>query len=194
MKKLLLTAACLLIAGNAGATTINVTSMQFWDISGAYVSTDAAVTGTIDFTTLANSTTIDSGQLFNGANWQATVAGVWETGTVNFSGTYLGTAYTYNYVLQAGEVGAQLLFDWPLGTGAAIPVMAIFGDADNDGNWIAVNTDGDLAPGTKMLTKPFKNNTAAFYGVTSAVPEPASMLLIGSGLAGLLGVARKRKS
>ncbi len=170
MKKLLLTAACLLIAGNAVATTLDVTQMRFYDAGGTLSFTDNSTTGAIDFTTGTGG--IHSGIPFNGYDWTAVVVVTFTTaGANNWNYTSIQGNGTYSFTLAPGQVGVALKFDWPIGTGSDIPVLAVFDDSDGDGSWTAVNTgDTDASPGTRMKTPPFKGQTPAFYGTINLPP------------------------
>ena len=112
----------------------------------------------------------------------------------------LGTTVyaTYNFSLtNQGQFGAGVFFDWS--TNLDIPVLAVMqvvNDPMVDGfmQVVSVDTDGDGVPGTAMLTAPFPGQQPSFSGVMTPVPVPAAVWLLGSGLLGLVGVARRKKA
>lgn len=115
----------------------------------------------------------------------------------------------------AGQFAAGVFFDWS--TNKDIPVLAIMqitNDPMTDGYMVvqspdnrvsAINPDPtkpayqnspDGNPGARMLVGPFPNQTPAFAGTLTpqAIPVPAAVWLFGSGLLGLVGIARRKKT
>ncbi len=117
----------------------------------------------------------------------------------------LGSGTTNNYTFQLtnpGQFAAGVFFDWS--TNLDIPVLAVMQGLDDPSDGVfavaSVDADGDGVPGTAMKTDPFPGQTPAFSGTMTcqdcapppAVPVPAAVWLFGSGLLGLVGVARRR--
>ncbi len=105
----------------------------------------------------------------------------------------------YSYDLLPGMFAAHTFFDWS--TNEDIPVLAVLqvvagnpmtGPADV----VSVDSDGDTYAGTAMVTSPFPGQSPSFSGtiVPVPVPVPAAVWLFGSGLLGLVGVARRKKA
>lgn len=129
-------------------------------------------------------------------------------------GLFLGSTNTaddgsgYNYELGPGGFAAHVFFDWSVNPD--IPVLAALQITSGNpftGPATVVSIDTDAAadtaagrpdtPGTAMLTPPFPGQTPAFGGIitpVSPIPVPAAVWLFGSGLLGLVGVARRRKT
>ncbi|WP_297527145.1 VPLPA-CTERM sorting domain-containing protein [Thiohalobacter sp.] len=168
-------------AANAAVTSISITQMVFGNTYAA--------TGSID---IANGSGVfTSVDPFYSNHWTATVQTVFSS-----SGTWAGTspqgAFSYQFTVDttAGDVAAVgTYFDWA--TNLGIPVLTVF-------NCGAGNV-GDACTGLSlpMATLPFPGQQPTFNGVVAAasspVPVPAAVWLMGSGLVGLVGVARRRR-
>jgi len=113
-----------------------------------------------------------------------------------------GTDQSYSYTLTAGQFAAGVFFDWSVNDD--IPVLAIMQvtsfNPDGSMDVMSVGANCDVATGTvcgtAMVTQPFPDQTPIFSGTIApvAVPVPAAVWLFGSGLVGLAGVARRRKT
>lgn len=184
-KTLIATAIALTAFGSTCANAnMTVTQMNFSGISAA--------TGTI---------TDDGGPFgsftgsFFGHTWVADqVTGVMDS-TGSWSGSNALGAYNYNAGISnigAGQVAVGTLFDWS--TSVDIPVLAVFDCTSVAGVCTGINSTA----GGAMQTGPFAGATPAFNGTgslaPSAVPVPAAVWLFGSGLLGLVGVARRKKA
>lgn len=121
-----------------------------------------------------------------------------------------GTGATYNLTVANGQIGAHMLFNWSTssdidvvilwdmnkswaGTGTASAFQAGGGNTVNtvwNGASIDTNMDVDTFSGTKMIDGPFVGQSANFN--VQGVPVPAAAWLLGSGLLGLIGVARRK--
>jgi hypothetical protein len=161
--------------------------MTYMDFPG---SPNSTVAGTVD-TAAGTGTFTSGGTPFFGHAWTGTVTFGNETsgaGSWAYSaGTGASATGTYNYSLSAGQVAMGILFDW--NTSMGIPVLNIL-NADGSG----VDIDGDGTLGTTMAAGPFAGSPVGFAATPAAVPVPAAVWLFGSGLMGLVGVARRRKS
>jgi hypothetical protein len=206
MKKTALASAMLLSMGATSAQavlTITVTTMEFYQASGApgffLGGLNTSVVGTMN----SDSTgTIDSGTIpFFGTAWSASQAMYDDVhgSKGNWSGTSASGPFNYTYYLGGREVAVGMLFNW--GAAVDIAVLQIFDCLA--GTCTSVNNDGvhPGVPGTIMDNGPFAGQHATFKGITSdvfadsgeAVPVPAAVWLFGSGLVGLVGVARRKK-
>lgn len=128
------------------------------------------------------STGLFFGHTFN-ASQQTTIM----DNTGSWAGTSLQGGFDYTATIQAipaGSSAAGLYFNW--NTQNEIAVLAIF-DCNGDASGDVCN-----GTGTPMQNGPFIGSAPIFNG--NEVPVPAAIWLMGSGLLGLVGVARRRKA
>ena len=191
MKKTNLASAIALslgIAASAQAQTISITAMNFSDIYAA--------TGTLNDMGTGVMNSVDD---FFYRPWSATqktwddthdVATTWSGDGTN--GSVDGSAFAYSYTLTGNQVAVGTFFDW--GPNSGIPILTIF---DCPGSGGGACTGASLP----MATGPFVGSQPGFNGITaddfpvsgsSAVPVPSAIWLMGSGLLGLAGLARRK--
>ncbi len=124
-------------------------------------------------------------------------AGVDPTWTQTATAT-LGYSFSFTNM---GQMAAGTFFDWSVNDDIA--VLAVFQASPTATGFdvASVDTDGDGVPGTAMNNGPFNGQTPEFSGAMTcqdcappAIPVPAAVWLFGSGLIGLVGVARRRKA
>lgn len=158
----------------------------------------------------ASNMTLSSPTKFFSYNWTAHDIQVFAPGTYTFDTTLGGgnlETGTQTLTVGAGQLGAHMLFDWSSNKNIDVSVLwspnAMFGG--NQGlsgttiwNASSVDGNGDGIMGIPMNPGgPFQGFSANFnlQGITpSAVPLPAAVWLLGSGLLGLVGVARRKKA
>ena len=97
------------------------------------------------------------------------------------------TAHDLTPIAGPGDANFAAPFDW--GATASIPVVLNWGITGL--NWATIDGDSDGIPGTAMTAGPFTGFSPYFN--TTVVPIPAAAWLFGSGLLGLVGVARRRR-
>jgi len=116
-----------------------------------------------------------------------------------------------NLDVGANQVGAHLLWDWFGHTDIDIVLLWDFDGMFVDGvpdqlyvgpagpspsldtvyQLVSRDVDADGIPGAKMVDGPFEGFSAN-YNMRTAVPVPAAAWLFGSGILGLVGLARRR--
>ena len=190
MKKTAIAAslALMLGSGTAGAVAMSSATFTMLDATGGGVGVDTTVTGSIG----GGSWSVASTTPFFGQNWTAHSGTTFGPGTYSFA-TIQGGTYT-GVVVGAGQVGGHILFNW--GVVADIDVINVWDVASG----VYTSTDGiagnpanpDGVRGYGMLDGAFAGFNANFD--FTAVPVPAAVWLFGSGLLGLVGVARRRKA
>ena len=168
----------------SAATTGPMSSATFtmYDPTGAVNNVDTAVTGAIGGGTWS----VASTATYFGLNWAAH-NGV----TYSAPGTYTVDTIEggiYTFTVGTGQIGGHILFDW--GATANIDVVNVW-QVDSGPNYVSTDVDGDGIPGIGMIDGPFPGFSANFD--FTAVPVPAAVWLFGSGLVGLVGVARRRR-
>jgi hypothetical protein len=194
MKKAALAAAVVMSLGVGAAEAMPIYNFAYngtftmLSASGGLVGTDPALTGTMsmDMGTGSGSAAMSPSVPFFGYMWTA-----------------------HNITLQAynmtGGVEATMLFDWGVTTN--ITVTADFQLTPIGPGTFSITTLDcggpggvcDGVAGNAMNNGPFSGFNATFGGtatVTSVIntPVPAAVWLLGSGLLGLVGVARRKKS
>ncbi|MFC1589229.1 VPLPA-CTERM sorting domain-containing protein [Pseudomonadota bacterium] len=193
MKKSKIALSLALVLGSSVASAATMTSATFTmlDATGGYVGGAADVVGAIGGGTWS----VASGTAFFGQNWTAHSGTTFGPGTYSIA-TIEGGTFT-GITVGAGQVGGHILFNW--GVVADIDVVNVW-DVAGD---VYTSTDvlngspaaGDGVLGLGMIDGAFAGFNANFdFVAPAAVPVPAAVWLFGSGLLGLVGVARRKKS
>ena len=205
MKKTMLAAALALAAGAAQAAPVVVTgaTFQMYDPTGAPMAPDNNVTLTYDMDAMTWGVASTTG--FFGLTWTASGGTLFTPGSYNVgingdgadelassaSAPLADGDGVYSFTVPAGSIGGNIDFAW--GATSGIDVFMVW---SSDG-LSSLDVDGDGTPGARMVDGPFPGFSANFTGSSGPVgevPVPAAVWLLGSGLMGLVGVARRRKA
>lgn len=216
------TAAPLYAVESSANTTGNNFTML--DGTGGFVGGSNNVSMTWDGTVFNSSTdytgpgsvsnmTLSSPDAFFGSKWTAHTIQVFGPGTYTFDPSLGGgAAETGTLTLNVGpnQLGARMLFNWGSTNNIDVAVLwdanGVFGNnaaqrtltGTTVWNSVSIDGNGDGIPGISMPAGgPFQGFNANFnlQGITpSPVPVPAAVWLLGSGLMGLVGVARRKKA
>lgn len=207
MKKTVLAAALLAVAGVANAAPVpfdnnGAANFTMYDGTGAVVGNLNDITGFVDLDAMTFG--VASASLFFGAPWTASGGTLFSAGTytvdVNGDGANAPAgSELVTFTVGAGQMGGNINFAWTATTGIDVFIVWDLVPTGTPGSfsWVSSDIDGDDTPGLGMVDGPFPGFSANFNfeaPAPSAVPVPAAAWLLGSGLMGLVGVARRRKA
>ena len=210
MKKTLLATALVFATGVANAASVstggvfNMCSQEGLDTTGVCttpINVDASIAGFVDED--AGTWGVSSTALFYGLNWTASggtlisATGSYAldtaTGVVSSIGSTGPTANDgiMYFDVGAGQIAGTINFAWGATTG--IRVVDVW-DINNDGSLSAVMIPGMENGPFPGFNAQFNLTAAGLVTPPSEVPVPAAVWLFGSGLLGLVGVARRKKA
>lgn len=161
-----------------------------WDSSGVRIGT-----GSMDLLSYdAGASDFVNGKVSWTGSTTFNIFGAPETLNARFTLSVTDTAGNAQSLIDASSIAGM-----PTSVGAAYEVTGdfkanwLFELMDpTSGNWVPAKDEYDLLA-TDAGTQLFTSSGGAFY-YTSPVPVPAAVWLFGSGLLGLVGVARRKKS
>ena len=188
MKKTLLATAIAVtaLASVNAQADIAITTMSFgadYAASGTFLTNGGGTASSIDpFYGNHWTSTQQTAVMDNTGNWSGDLTGSTTTGSA-------GGTFNFNqtiHAMTANQVAVGMFFEWNNTT--EIAVLEIFDCA------AGVCTGN----GVPMANGPFSGSIAIFSGTGTndsvTIPVPAAVWLMGSGLLGLVGVARRRKA
>lgn len=156
--------------------TISQVMFGNWLLAGdSLTSVDWEITtGAFSGSTLASGTASSFSSTFEGT-------------TVENSGTWNMNSSVFSIPALSLSAGTYYL---QLDDGKDTNGPGVYWDIDNGPSTVTIEVTSD--PGVHLLPFDGGSETFALYGSTSATPEPSSFLLLGSGLAGLAGLIKRK--
>ena len=175
MKKITTGLVLLIMSGASHSATMTSATFTIYDDTGQIVPFDtgpvASVTGSI---------------------------GAAHSGTTFGPGTYAIDTIEggiYNFTVGEGQLGGHILWDWSTTTDMDIVNVWDVSTVAGVTSYTSTDIDGDGIPGIGFIDGPFATvPLSANFDFSTAVPIPAAVWLFGSGLVGLIGVARRKKA
>ena len=191
MKKITIGLVLLMMSGASHSATMTSATFTIYDDTGQIVPFDsgpvASVTGSIG----AGVWSISSIPTFLGTPSTA------HSGTTFGPGTYAIDTIQggiYNFTVGEGQLGGHILWDWSTTTDMDIVNVWDVSTVAGVTSYTSTDIDGDGIPGIGFIDGPFATvPLSANFDFSTAVPIPAAVWLFGSGLVGLIGVARRKK-
>jgi len=192
MKKITIGLVLLMVSGASHSATMTSATFTIYEDTGQIVPFDtspvASVTGSIG----AGVWSISSIPTFLGS------PSIAHSGTTFGPGTYAIDTIEggiYNITVGAGQLGGHILWDWSVTTDIDIVNVWNVSTVGGVTTYASTDIDGDGILGIGFIDGPFASAPfSANFDFSTAVPIPAAAWLFGSGLLGLMGIARRKKS